>query len=163
MEHLREEWLEALQVENARLRKAIEILDGPFPVSKDARDHDTCLLAPKAYKVRELREINRIYFQSREGEDNTGKLYAYFKKELNDTTRIDPGFLGHPAYTKIMALGKSVVPFILRDLEKSLKDSEKFSEWFYWILPDLTGERISDGKKDAVRWWVEWGKEKGLI
>ena len=152
----KEEQLKRLEDDNARLRKAIELLDGPFPISKDAKDDDTCFLPPKAYKVHELREINRIYFQSVKQDDNLFHLYTYFKNELYG---IAPGrCLTHSAYAKIMALGKSVIPFILRDLEK---DENFPGWWFRWILPDLTGEGTSGA--DGADWWVKWGREKGLI
>ena len=67
----------------------------------------------------------------------------------------------HPAYQRIIGLGKDVIPFILRELQDAP------TEWF-WALRALTGEdpatSAHSGKKDeAAQAWLNWGKENGYI
>lgn len=65
----------------------------------------------------------------------------------------------HPAYQRIIGLGKAVIPVILNEL----KDHP--GEWF-WALRALTGEdpttSAMQGKKDKMaKAWLDWGKENG--
>ena len=67
----------------------------------------------------------------------------------------------HPAYQRIIGLGKIVIPFILNEL----KDHP--GEWF-WALRALTGEdpttAAMEGKKDKIaKAWLNWGKQNGYI
>ena len=68
---------------------------------------------------------------------------------------------GHTAYQAIIALGPSVVPLLLRDLER---------EPLHWFeaLQAITGEDPVS-KQDYARIpamrdaWLEWGRSRGLI
>lgn len=67
----------------------------------------------------------------------------------------------HPAYQRIIGLGKSVIPFILRELKDQL------GEWF-WALRALTGEdpttsAMSGNRDKMAQAWLNWGKENGYI
>ena len=67
----------------------------------------------------------------------------------------------HPAYQRIIGLGKSVIPFILNELK------DQPVEWF-WALRALTGEdpttATMQGKKDEIaKAWLNWGKKNGYI
>ena len=67
----------------------------------------------------------------------------------------------HPAYQRIIGMGRDVVPLILADLCK-----EPY-QWF-WALRAITGEDpVPESQKGKVRQmadaWVQWGKRKGLI
>ena len=67
----------------------------------------------------------------------------------------------HPAYQRIIGLGKDVIPFILRELQ------DEPLEWF-WALRALTGEDPTteemSGKRDEMaKAWLDWGKEQGFI
>jgi hypothetical protein len=76
---------------------------------------------------------------------------------LSDAGRI----INHPAFQQIIALGKEVVPLLLRDLQV------RPSLWV-WALPEITGENpvpASDAgnirkMSDA---WVQWGRAQGLL
>jgi hypothetical protein len=67
----------------------------------------------------------------------------------------------HPAYQRIIGLGKGVIPFILRELQ------DEPSEWF-WALRALTGEdptteEMAGNRKKLAEAWLNWGKENGYI
>jgi len=65
----------------------------------------------------------------------------------------------HPAYLRIIAMGKEGVPLVLREMKNS-QDS-----WFY-ALKFMTGEDVSFGIKDfeqAKMAWLEWGHKNNYI
>jgi hypothetical protein len=67
----------------------------------------------------------------------------------------------HPAYQRIIGLGKEVIPFILRELQ------DEPSEWF-WALRALTGEdpttkEPAGNREKLAEAWLNWGKENGYI
>ncbi len=64
-----------------------------------------------------------------------------------------------PAYREIIALGKEVIPLLLRELEHTP------DHWF-WALKELTGANpvTPESRGDVMemaRCWVRWGKEQG--
>lgn len=66
-----------------------------------------------------------------------------------------------PAYRKIIAMGPSVVPLILEDLQRA-------PDHWYIALDRLTGENPVDendaGVMTKVREsWLKWGRERGYI
>lgn len=96
---------------------------------------------------------------------------ARIEKEFNELaeqwyleTLHSSGYLDkvlHPAYQRIIGLGKDVIPFILGELQ------DASGEWF-WALRALTGEDPTNldqsGKKDEMaQAWLNWGKENGYI
>jgi hypothetical protein len=67
----------------------------------------------------------------------------------------------HPAYQRVIGMGKDVVPLILRKLQVEP------DHWF-WALKAITGEnpmkREHAGKlKLMAEDWLRWGAAKGLI
>ena len=65
----------------------------------------------------------------------------------------------HPAYQRIMAMGKEGIPLVLREMQKS-QDS-----WFY-ALKFMAGEDVAAGIKnfdDAKSAWLEWGYKHNYI
>lgn len=66
----------------------------------------------------------------------------------------------HPAYQRIIGLGRSVVPHILHDLEQSP------DHWF-WALHCITGEdpvqeRDAGNLTKMADAWLQWGRARGL-
>jgi hypothetical protein len=69
--------------------------------------------------------------------------------------------MAHPAYRQIIALGPSVLPLMLRDLEES-------GRFWFPALSAITGENpIPDDAAGDIermtRAWIEWGHEHGLL
>lgn len=67
----------------------------------------------------------------------------------------------HPAYQKIMVMGKSALPFILNDLEHGV------NQWF-WALSFIADENPvpsqSRGKiHEMAKAWIDWGRKNGYI
>ena len=67
----------------------------------------------------------------------------------------------HEAYQRIIGLGESALPLILRDLEKSP------GHWF-WALRAITGETPEGGDivgdvEAMARRWTDWGRANGLL
>jgi hypothetical protein len=83
----------------------------------------------------------------------------WYVETLNSSAYLDKVL--HPAYQRIIGLGKDVIPFILRELQ------DEPSEWF-WALRALTGEdpttKSMAGNRDKMaKAWINWGKENGYI
>lgn len=93
------------------------------------------------------------------------ELEAEFNK-FAEEWRVETGMLSlvtqksmHPAYQKIIGMGRPVVPWILRELER------KPDHWF-WALREITGDNPVKPEqrgrmKQMAQAWIEWGKERG--
>lgn len=92
------------------------------------------------------------------------KQFNVLAEKWYSETLYSSGYLDkilHPAYQRIIGLGKSAIPFILNEL----KDHP--GEWF-WALRALTGEDPTNaamkGKKDEIaKAWLNWGKKNGYL
>lgn len=65
----------------------------------------------------------------------------------------------HPAYQRIIGLGPTVVPLILRRLAREP------SQW-YWALSAITGEDPAADAHDtasAAQAWQDWGMQRGML
>jgi hypothetical protein len=65
----------------------------------------------------------------------------------------------HPAYQRIIGMGSTVVPLILRRMQR-----EPPRQWF-WALTAITGEDPATGETTldgASEAWLRWGRERGL-
>ncbi len=109
--------------------------------------------------------------------------YEALKQEIHRDTWMHSNpnmWKRHRAYKDIVAMGDEVVPLILADLEESLKTKKHEDYPGWWVmdaLPEITGDRIPVGGKEVIieggfakvsvddvsRWWVEWGRKKGLV
>lgn len=84
---------------------------------------------------------------------------TWYRETLYSSAYLDKVL--HPAYQRIIGLGKDVIPLILRELQAQP------CEWF-WALRALTGEDPTTsemaGKRDEMaKAWISWGKENGYI
>jgi hypothetical protein len=66
----------------------------------------------------------------------------------------------HPAYQKMIGMGKDALPFIFRELK------ERGGDWL-WALEAIARPQINPALgttnfKDAVSAWVKWGEKKRL-
>jgi hypothetical protein len=65
----------------------------------------------------------------------------------------------HPAYQRIIGLGRPAVPLILRRLQREPR------QWF-WALTAITGEdpaQETSSPGAAAEAWLRWGWERGLL
>lgn len=67
----------------------------------------------------------------------------------------------HPAYQRIIALGRDVVPLLLRDLQVEPK-------YWFWALSSITGEQpvADDDAGDMERMteaWLQWGRQHHFL
>lgn len=65
----------------------------------------------------------------------------------------------HPAYQRIIGMGKEALPFIFQELK------ERGGHWL-WALCAITGEDAAKPEhnlKQAVEAWLGWGKEHGYL
>jgi hypothetical protein len=65
----------------------------------------------------------------------------------------------HPAYQRIIGMGPTVLPLLLRELQRQ-------PDHWLWALQAITGEDPSPGSdsfEDAVSAWIQWGKARGLV
>jgi hypothetical protein len=64
----------------------------------------------------------------------------------------------HPAYQRIIGMGPSAVPMMLRDMKKS-------PEHWLWALNAITEQDPApEGAnfEQAVQAWIKWGEKKGI-
>lgn len=67
----------------------------------------------------------------------------------------------HPAYQQIIGMGLSVLPYILRDLQREPK------QWF-WALNSITGVNPVSAQargriNQMVEAWLQWGREQHYV
>ncbi len=67
--------------------------------------------------------------------------------------------VSHPAFHRIIAMGKPAIPLILRELEKE-------PSFLSWALREITGERpVPESARGNIpriaRIWLEWGRAHG--
>ncbi|HLN32081.1 MAG TPA: hypothetical protein VK395_30400 [Gemmataceae bacterium] len=99
-------------------------------------------------------------------ECETDNVTALKFVELSETWKKDTEYLSklskkvmHPAYQRIIGMGRDAIPFILNDLKEDPAD------WF-WALTAITGENpvaeASAGKvEEMAKAWLLWGRERG--
>jgi hypothetical protein len=86
------------------------------------------------------------------------KLAQQWKKETFFHSSLSIKYT-HPAYQRIIGMGRPVLPFILRDLGKSPE------RWFY-ALKFIAGEDPAgklEGFEAAREAWLRWGREHHYI
>lgn len=65
----------------------------------------------------------------------------------------------HPAYQRIIGMGKPALPLILGEMEKNP------SHWF-WALEAISGENPAAEAAtfdEGIEAWLNWGRAKGYI
>ncbi len=65
----------------------------------------------------------------------------------------------HPAYQRIIGMGKDALPFIFKELKRNK------GHWF-WALCAITGEDPAESEhkvSEAANAWLEWGKTHGYL
>ncbi len=87
-------------------------------------------------------------------------------RQLEDQWRAETRYLSslsrismHPAYQRIIGLGRNAVPLILRELQ------ERGGHWL-WALHVLNDENPvpTDATfREAVRAWLDWGREQHYL
>jgi hypothetical protein len=68
----------------------------------------------------------------------------------------------HPAYQRIIGMGKEAIPLILEEFRKG-----KLDDWF-WALYAITGdnpiaEEIAGDMDKMAEAWLQWGRETGYL
>lgn len=89
-----------------------------------------------------------------------GRLAKIWKNERRATSS-STALAMHPAYQKIIGLGKPALPFILSELQRDV------DHWF-WALSSIANENPvppqSRGKmQEMAKVWIGWGRSKGYI
>ena len=67
--------------------------------------------------------------------------------------------MAHPAYLKIIGMGKDALPFILKDLD------DRPADWIPALI-SITDENPAnpdDNFEQAVRAWLKWGRDRNLL
>ncbi len=88
--------------------------------------------------------------------------------QLKDTWQKETKYLSfsqqiaiHPAYQRIIGMGREALPLILRELESAPH------HWF-WALKSISGENpapdeIQGNMKAMSECWLDWGRKAGVI
>lgn len=102
------------------------------------------------------RHIRRINIQQQ-----FTQLAKTWKEDIahlsNMTTRVM-----HPAYQRIIGMGRVAIPFILEEFQKGELD-----DWF-WALYAITGENpiteeIAGNMEKMAEAWLQWGRDAGYL
>ena len=80
-----------------------------------------------------------------------------WKAETSHLSFVSQRF-SHPEYVKILLMGKTVIPYILEELEQDT------DHWFH-ALTFLTGENpipsnFEGSVEDAAQLWIRWGHRR---
>src|SRR5438067_9579337 len=94
-------------------------------------------------------------------EQRFNKLAAAWKTETELISKVSKKIL-HPAYQKIIGMGESAIPLILKDLSENGPD-----DWF-WALTAITDENpiteeIAGNMSAMTEAWLQWGKKAGYL
>jgi hypothetical protein len=89
------------------------------------------------------------------------KLATTWKSETELVSKVTKRIL-HPAYQKIIGMGESALPFILKDLMENGPD-----DWF-WALTAITDENpihkeIAGNMAAMTEAWLQWGRNAGYL
>ena len=85
-------------------------------------------------------------------------LSAKWKKETRPHSSLSLIYT-HPAYQRIIGMGRDGLPFVLKDL------SENPARWFY-ALKLMAGTDVANGIskfEDARETWLKWGRDHNYI
>lgn len=85
-------------------------------------------------------------------------LVKQWKRETGFRSSLSERFT-HPAYQRVMAMGKAALPFILQDLR------DTSDHWFY-ALRFIVGKDIGEGAAsvgEARAKWLEWGYKNDYL
>lgn len=109
--------------------------------------------------------LHAVYDQrATEMESEIESQFRRLSDEWREQTRFQSSgtvIVSNPAYLRIIALGRTVVPLILRDLEI------RPDHWF-WALHILTGENPAPPETQGnlramTAAWLDWGRQRGLL
>ena len=94
-------------------------------------------------------------------EQRFNKLAKAWKSETELVSKVTKRIL-HPAYQKIIGMGESAIPLILKDLSENGPD-----DWF-WALTAITDENpirkeIAGNMAAMTEAWLQWGKKAGFL
>src|SRR5271168_2421164 len=94
-------------------------------------------------------------------EQRFNKLAKAWKSETELFSKVTKRIL-HPAYQKIIGMGESAIPFILKDLSENGPD-----DWF-WALTAITDENpitqeIVGNMAEMTEAWLRWGRNAGYL
>lgn len=91
-------------------------------------------------------------------EDKFQYLARQWRRETRHVSSIHERSMNR-AYQKIIGMGKSALPFILRDLERS----RDHWLWALDIISDENPAEDTDVFDDAVDAWLNWGREHDYL
>jgi hypothetical protein len=89
------------------------------------------------------------------------KLAKAWKSETELVSKVTKRVM-HPAYQKIIGMGESAIPLILKDLARYGPD-----DWF-WALTAITDENpisaeIAGNMVAMTEAWLQWGRNAGYL
>jgi hypothetical protein len=105
----------------------------------------------KELRIADVKEVSNL-------ETEFNELAAQWRKETGMVSMLHKKAM-HPAYQRIIGMGKEALPFIFRDLK------EHGGHWL-WALCAITGEDAAKPEhnlKQAVKAWLDWGEEHGYL
>jgi hypothetical protein len=91
-------------------------------------------------------------------EDEFKQLAQTWYRETRKISVADK-IVTHPAYQKIIGMGKDALPFIFRELNRTR------GHWLWALHMICREDHAKPGQnfRDAVNSWLEWGRANGYI
>jgi hypothetical protein len=94
-------------------------------------------------------------------EKRFNKFAKTWKLETELVSKVTKKFM-HPAYQKIIGMGESAIPLILKDLIENGPE-----DWF-WALTAITDENpiredIAGNMVAMTEAWLQWGRKAGYL
>jgi len=93
-----------------------------------------------------------------DAEEKFRRLVRQWRKETRHQSSITT-ICTNPAYQKIIGMGKTALPFILSDLQRT-------QDHWLWALDAIVDEDPAAGSEDsneAIAAWLKWGKRHGYL
>jgi len=103
-----------------------------------------------------------IFYMNPLSTDTTATVFERLTRQWKHDTLLHSSLTEicfHPAYQTIMAMGRRVLPFILKDLET------QFGHWFY-ALRHIAQSDVAFGTnnpEEARQRWLQWGRRELLL
>ena len=128
----------------------------------NGEDYGLGLSVEAQENLKQYQEIyGHYYFPVSRPEDYVTEFYSLVNEWKRDTqvTSTANNLIMHPAYQRIIGMGKGVIPLLLRELQ------DRPDHWF-WALEAITGVHpilpIQQGKVDEMaKAWLNWAEQNG--
>jgi DNA-binding transcriptional ArsR family regulator len=158
LDHLVKSEAEAREEIQAYARKLAEQYERVAAITEHARKLGEHAITLQEQAEEREREFNRVAARNVDLERRFNRLVDRWRRDTRRLSSVTQMAL-HPAYQKIIGMGWSAVPLILREMQ------DRGGHWL-WALHAITDEDPApEGATfhEAVQAWLEWGREHNYL